>query len=222
MNQATIATAGRCLLTWLVVTAATVTLLTWVVPDLAARPPVTPFASWLSWWGALVTALCVSWGWLVTSAVVIEVLIRRPPHSPSRAVPTWARQLVLAACGMAVVGWSAPAVAASEPEDTGHTAHHRVLEGLPLPDRAEGRGITERADHRARRVVRPGDTLWSIAEATLREAGAPASVGAVAEYWPRIYALNRDVVGADPDLIQPGQQLQLALPASSQQGKEPR
>ncbi len=239
MNQTTMVTAGRCLLTWLVVTAATVTLLTWVAPDLAAPPPVTPFPSWLSWWAALVTVLCVAWGWLVTSVVVVEVLVRRPPHSPTGAVPTWARRLVLAACGVAVVGWSAPAVAANEPGDTGLPAHHAVLAGLPLPDRAEGRGQTElapqpaqqparqpaagpRSDHRTPHLVRPGDSLWSIAETTLREAGTPTSVGAVAKYWPRLYALNRDVVGADPDLIQPGLQLQLAHPAPSHQGKEPR
>jgi nucleoid-associated protein YgaU len=53
-------------------------------------------------------------------------------------------------------------------------------------------------------VVRPGDSLWSIAAAGL-PARAPAS--AVARSWPRWYGANRAVVGADPDLLHPGQVL---------------
>lgn len=56
-------------------------------------------------------------------------------------------------------------------------------------------------------VVRRGDTLWSIAAATLGE-DDPASV---ASYWPRIYAANRDSIGDDPDVIVPG--ARLVLPA---------
>jgi nucleoid-associated protein YgaU len=53
-------------------------------------------------------------------------------------------------------------------------------------------------------VVRSGDTLWSIAARTLRpRAGAVAITSA----WHRWYAANRTVIGADPGLIYPGQQL---------------
>ena len=55
-------------------------------------------------------------------------------------------------------------------------------------------------------VVRPGDTLWGLADATLPPR-APAS--AVTERWHRIYRANRGVIGADPDLIQPEQRLRL-------------
>ncbi|MFF3003535.1 transglycosylase family protein [Kitasatospora sp. NPDC057940] len=47
-------------------------------------------------------------------------------------------------------------------------------------------------------TVREGDTLGDIAE-TLRVPGG----------WPALYALNRDAVGDDPDLIQPGTALRL-------------
>ncbi|KKK04241.1 transglycosylase family protein [Micromonospora sp. HK10] len=47
-------------------------------------------------------------------------------------------------------------------------------------------------------LVRPGDTLSEIAEAK-RVAGG----------WHALYARNRDVVGADPGLIFPGQRLRL-------------
>lgn len=43
-------------------------------------------------------------------------------------------------------------------------------------------------------TVRPGDTLWAIA-------GGPG--------WVELYERNRDVVGPDPDLIYPGQILEL-------------
>jgi hypothetical protein len=54
-------------------------------------------------------------------------------------------------------------------------------------------------------TVRRGDTLWSIAEQSLRT-DDPRSV---ARYWPKIHRANRDVIGPDPSLIYPGQVLHL-------------
>lgn len=53
-------------------------------------------------------------------------------------------------------------------------------------------------------VVRRGDTLWDIAA---RHLGPAATAAQIAGEWPRWYAANRQVIGADPDLIRPGQQL---------------
>lgn len=53
-------------------------------------------------------------------------------------------------------------------------------------------------------VVRPGDSLWSIAAAHLP---AGASAADVAAEWPRWWDANRAVVGTDPDLVHPGQVL---------------
>ena len=53
-------------------------------------------------------------------------------------------------------------------------------------------------------TVRRGDTLWDLAA---RGLGPAASDAEIAAEWPRWYAANRDVVGADPDLLLPGQQL---------------
>ncbi|WP_377643852.1 LysM peptidoglycan-binding domain-containing protein [Oryzobacter terrae] len=61
-------------------------------------------------------------------------------------------------------------------------------------------------------VVRRGDTLWSIAA---RRLGADASEAEVAAAWPRWFAANRDVVGADPDLLLPGQVLRAPEAAAS-------
>lgn len=61
-------------------------------------------------------------------------------------------------------------------------------------------------------VVRAGDTLWSIAA---RQLGPSATVQDVAEEWPRWYAANRDLIGPDPDLILPGQELRIPPPAGA-------
>lgn len=53
-------------------------------------------------------------------------------------------------------------------------------------------------------TVRPGDTLWGIASDFLP---ADADAQEVARAWPRWYAANSDLIGPDPGLIRPGQQL---------------
>ncbi|GAA5027493.1 hypothetical protein GCM10023258_22290 [Terrabacter aeriphilus] len=53
-------------------------------------------------------------------------------------------------------------------------------------------------------TVRRGDTLWSIAAHHLGSGATPTST---AREWPRWYAANREVIGDDPDLLLPGQQL---------------
>jgi hypothetical protein len=55
-------------------------------------------------------------------------------------------------------------------------------------------------------VVRPGDSLWSISEEHLGPKATPQQITSVVE---RIYALNRERIGADPDLIFSGQVLTL-------------
>jgi len=51
-------------------------------------------------------------------------------------------------------------------------------------------------------VIRPGDTLWDIAEAHL--APSQRSPSRIDRYWRQVHAANRDVLGDDPDLIHPG------------------
>jgi nucleoid-associated protein YgaU len=53
-------------------------------------------------------------------------------------------------------------------------------------------------------TVAPGDSLWDIAEARL---GHGTSDAVLHRAWQMIWATNRDVIGADPNLIRPGQQL---------------
>ena len=56
-----------------------------------------------------------------------------------------------------------------------------------------------------RYTVRPGDSLWDIAEMKL----GTAEAGRIARYWPRIHRANRDIIGGDPNHIVPGQVLTL-------------
>lgn len=56
-------------------------------------------------------------------------------------------------------------------------------------------------------VVQPGDSLWELAEQDLAARGESTTDAAVAQAWPTWWAANRDAVGDDPDLLQPGTRL---------------
>ncbi|MEO7844372.1 MAG: LysM peptidoglycan-binding domain-containing protein [Nocardioides sp.] len=82
---------------------------------------------------------------------------------------------------------------------------------LSMPPDATGLGGGERGlVDRDQVVVRPGDTLSGIAAAALGDA----------DRWPRLYAANRGVVGDDPDLILPGQVLDLTPPSGAGEGEQ--
>jgi nucleoid-associated protein YgaU len=70
----------------------------------------------------------------------------------------------------------------------------------PAPDSAPDRPV----------VVQPGDSLWRIAAAHLP---AGATDRQVAQAWPAWWSANRNAVGAHPDLIHPGQQLDPPVPS---------
>jgi nucleoid-associated protein YgaU len=91
------------------------------------------------------------------------------------------------------------------------TSPIRALAGLPLPDRpttqrAPGRGTPGRPSGppQVRRVVQPGDCLWTIAAQTL---GPRPGAAATDRAWRALYAVNRDRIGPDPHLIRPGTRL---------------
>ena len=84
---------------------------------------------------------------------------------------------------------------------------------LPVPERPSGSVAPTSSIHSEEpdrfHVVRAGDTLWAITESRLHHA-SPAEVSHVVA---RTHRANRDVIGADPDHIEPGQRLVLpALP----------
>jgi hypothetical protein len=76
-----------------------------------------------------------------------------------------------------------------------------------FPAAAEAQTGTQAEDRSAPSVVvRPGDSLWSISEERLGPNATPQRVARGAQ---RIHALNRERIGADPDLIFAGQELSL-------------
>ena len=75
----------------------------------------------------------------------------------------------------------------------------------PVPD--EDVGLVTTVPREAlpdRVVVRRGDTLWDLCA---RHLGPRASTADIAQEWPRWYEANVGVIGPDPDLILPGQEL---------------
>ncbi|MFC9350996.1 LysM peptidoglycan-binding domain-containing protein [Arthrobacter sp. NPDC057013] len=70
----------------------------------------------------------------------------------------------------------------------------------PLPARAPA----EPAGARREIPVRAGESLWTIAA---RELGPGASEVEIAARWPLWYQVNRNIIGADPNALLPGQLL---------------
>ncbi|MYX14163.1 LysM peptidoglycan-binding domain-containing protein [Streptomyces sp. SID8374] len=58
-------------------------------------------------------------------------------------------------------------------------------------------------------TVQPGDNLWAIADAQKLPQG-----------WTGLYEANKDLLGSDPDLILPGQSLDLGLDPAAEAGAQ--
>ena len=90
-----------------------------------------------------------------------------------------------------------------------------------LPGVAEAQGTNHHnasADGSAERlVVAPGECLWSISEERLGPNATPQQIAREVEL---IYALNRNTIGADPDLIFVGQRLSLPQVVAERQAGE--
>ena len=154
--------------------------------------------------------VCTLWAWVALSVTVAEGWRGSATCGPWR-LPPGVRRLVLAGCGVAMAtGMASPALAASDARQGGATTSVVVVAGLPVPARAVSVPVPHpsRVHPHDRRVVvvRPGDSLWVIAERELPP-GAPDSL--VAARWHALYAANREVIGPDPDVLWPGQRLVL-------------
>jgi hypothetical protein len=206
---------------WLTATLAAGSLLAWLLPvlgsSLVSPPPADRFEEWLVAGCGAVAVAAAGWLWLLVSLVVVEAATAT--RSCRRGIPPGLRRLVLAACGAGLVGGLAGPVHATVPPSP--------LDGLPLPDRASSAAaahvprdrsapgpVVDRNERAVARIVRvaPGDTLWDLAETRLPGNASDADVDA---HWRVIHARNRSVIGSDPDLILPGQRLQLPPPAPS-------
>jgi nucleoid-associated protein YgaU len=203
-------TTLRCLVVWTALTLGCGSAVTWSLSTAAYTSADRPGGA-VTVLAGVALAACATWAWAVCTVVVVQALggVRRPV----RGVPAWIARVVLLTCGVVALG-TAPAPA----DDPG-------LDGLPLPDRAVGPAEAgpARAARSPRRspdaaaptghlVVRAGDSLWRLSAARLRPHATDAEVAAATR---DLYALNRDAVGADPDLIHPG--LHLRTPADREE-----
>ena len=224
------AAALLLLVVWRLVGASAVAMLT------AARGPGLPgpplsFATALTAGCSLLLLGCAGWWLLVTVLVGCEAIRRRPtgqggPRGLARVCPGSVRRTLLAVCGTAVVaGVAAPASAAGGPApDAGAADAPRItrptggLAGLALPDRLTA---TAQARRPTTLVVRPGDSLWSLAR---RRLPANTADAAVVTAWQALYRANTDRLGPDPDLIHPGTHLELPDldPPAAHPRKDPR
>lgn len=200
MSRGTTSRTWRPLAVWIAVTLAATAAAASVPDAWGAVGPHTDVADLLVAGCASALVASLAWLWVVTTVTVAGLLAGRRPRWHAGTT----RRLVLAACGAAVVaGPALPAVASGGegPE---------LLAGLALPDRATAPAhrtahppTSARAPAPRTYVVRPGDSLWSIASAH------PEAGTGVDARWRAIWRLNHDVVGDDPDLILPGQALRL-------------
>lgn len=192
----------RCLLVWLAATGVALALVAALAPELGTPGPER-FDDALVLLCEAALLVCVCWAWLVTTVVTLDALRGRRRARPG--VPAGVRRVVLAACGAALVGGLVQPAHGDSAQRERH-APSTLVHGIPLPDRATAVGRVSRLFARQQQsrpapsvLVRPGDSLWGVAEQRLGAGHA----------WPRVYRVNRAVVGPDPDLIRPGQRLAL-------------
>jgi nucleoid-associated protein YgaU len=154
-------------------------------------------------------ALGAAWAVLVCAAAVLEVVSAgRLAITARLGCPAPARRALLA--GLGVVLASGGVVVTSQvsaaPPVAGSGGGSRGQLGLAVPSRPTG---STPAVPRQRVEVQPGDSLWRLAEQRSRAATSDAGI---ARLVARTYRTNRHIIGADPDLIRPGQRLQVPRP----------
>ena len=104
------------------------------------------------------------------------------------------------------LGRAAPASALRSPQTAASTP--ASVHASPAPAAAQAPAPPHAAPA-VTYTVRAGDTLWSISLAHYGTGGD----------WPRLYIVNRVVIGSSPDHIEPGETL--AIPAISTGGTSP-
>lgn len=228
--------AGCLLLTGATGAAAAAAVLTaWAAPSalaVAAHPSGADLTQLLVLAGTfgLVLVLAIGAAGAVVSSLGALARRRHPARGLPRPlaaleralVPLLVRRLAAAALGVGMVGGvAAPATAAPGPPAPAPDAVVSVVsvvpdwpaegaawEAPPAPSRAsrQAPALTPsvRPAPSAEVVVVRGDCLWDIVR---RQLPPDAPDSAVAAQWPRWWAANRATIGADPDVLLPGQVL---------------
>lgn len=182
-------------------------LLSVVTVRFALRHPLgrhSDFDALLSAGGVWACALSSIWLCVVAAALVLEAWSGRRTFGPK--APAALRTLVTISAGLAVS--SAALMVPVHAADPGPAPATR-LEGLRLPERSTGaapnvEATPQGATRPAPVSVRPGDTLWSIAKESLPRHASSDHVAAAVRAW---HHANHDVIGPNPDVLLPGQQL---------------
>lgn len=145
--------------------------------------------------GVAVVSACAPGGAVASEPRPAQVVAEAASRAPA---PVWA--------GPAPVTASTAAAAAAPTPLPTVTVEAPAPEWTPAPVRDLPRvtlTATRPAPQDTREVtVRRGDTLWDLAAAHLSPEATDAEVAVACRRW---YDANRHVIGADPDLILPGQ-----------------
>ena len=166
--------------------------------------------------------LCLTAAWIaIAMTVTVASLLpgrfgRLCQAIAGRVTPAMLRRAVVATVGTTIL--ISPATALADPAVTaqpsaGTTTQASQGDSAPMPpigwpadppartspgggyQPARAVGGTDRV------TVRSGESLWSIAAHRL---GAAAPASQISAEWPRWYAANRRLIGADPNLLRPG------------------
>lgn len=148
-------------------------------------------------------ALATVWAVLVTAAVCAEAVTQgRFRLALALGCPqAWHRWLLGLLAAVLAVTVLTPGTASADP-----SLGAAALDGLPLPDRpTEDRPRAQPPPAVSAVVrVRAGQSLWGISDSRLPPDASPDQIAALTR---SLYARNRGVIGDDPDLIRPGQDL---------------
>jgi nucleoid-associated protein YgaU len=149
-------------------------------------------------WAAWAVAAYLVAGFLTSAAAVAIAGARGVRRRFLLSVPPLVRRTVAFAVGVGFAGAVlTPASALADPADR--------PDGTPVTPTIGALDWSRSSEPSAVVVVRAGDSLWRIAARAL---GPASPAAAVAATWPRWWRVNRPVVGPDPDVLHPGQQLQ--------------
>lgn len=164
---------------------------------------------------AVIAELSASLLWLGAAWLALGIAVTVLASVPGRAgqvfgaasrrlLPAALRRVVAGSAGLGVLLAPIPAAVATHaglpPRAAAATLPAPTWPGAPTPAIPPDPPPT--VAHPVR--VRPGDSLWLITAHRLGPAADPATIAAT---WPRWYAANRAVIGPDPNLILPGQEL---------------
>ena len=161
----------------------------------------------------------VTLAWFVVGGSLVSILVMESvsaAHALLRIFAVWAPSLVrlAAAVGVGVLLMSLvrpqPSGAATPPPSerivfVAPEVDQQVVTFVPGPGL---RGLISTGVVHRYTVVR-GDSLWAIARSHLAAGGGAQSGSAVSTLWREIYKANRSVIGDDPNLILPGQVLEI-------------